>query len=235
VRCAAALVVACAGALCGGRAARAQTLPAGDTVRRSAWRLGLGALGARALGTMGDYLTGGVGLAVTVQREPRHGLTPRADAELVRFSSRTVRRHYEGSTAPIDITTGSTLLLVAAGLEAGLRSGRAGVGVRIGVGGAAFSNRGSTSGLDSSFQTVRAVTFSTLTWAAQAGLAMGLRLGVRPSAPRLEASALVVAAGRTAFLREYNLSIGIISGLYPQPTPYAPWLGVVSLVVTVPA
>jgi hypothetical protein len=233
VRRAVAVAVAWAAAIAPASAADAQERSA--VVATPRWRIGIGALAAHAVGTMGDYLAGACGVVATARFEAGPRLSARADAELVRFLPRTVRRRYEGSGPPIDIATGSSLVLVTAGPELRARAGRASAGVRVGVGAAAFSNRGSTSGLDSSVQTVRAATFSTLTWAAQAGLALALRLAAPPSAVRLEASIRLVAAGRTAFLREYNLPVGIISGLYPQPTPYAPRLGIVSLGVLVPS
>jgi len=73
-----------------------------------------------------------------------------------------------------------------------------------------------------------------VTWAAAGGVTLALRLGSARSAPELDLSGRFVTAGETKFLREYNLPIGVISGLYAKPTPYRPSLAAVSLGVSLP-
>lgn len=206
-----------------------------EAAERTGWQASAGGglrYGAPA-GTMGDYLGPARGLGATM-RAVRAGSALRfaGDVEVLNFAQRTVTRPYAGSGPDIDITSSAEVLLLGAGPELGFGAGRFDFAVQAGLGGAYVHAAGQTSGLGTSPQNERGNTFTTFTWQVQGGVALGYRLGSGTRAPRAALAGRVVQAGTTDFLREYNLPIGVISGLYPNPTPYAPRFVVLALTVT---
>lgn len=172
---------------------------------------------AHPLGTMGEYLDNAAGFGFAFQ--PPGALPLRVEAGLLRFATRTAARTYNGQgTTPIDITSSARILLVVGGPQ--LSAGIAGLRIAAGLlGGAAHvSATGSTVLAGDPQQVQRANTYTTITWAGGVRGAVALPLG--PSELAIDVAWLRL--GETEFLREYNLPIGVISGIYLNPTPYPP-------------
>lgn len=192
--------------VCGAASVTAQTRWSGGPLLRGAW----------ATGTMGRYLGGGYGFGIAL-RPASHPIV--LEASLTRFGTRTVTRYYEGkSFTPVDIASSARFALVAAGPEFRLPVGFARLRISVQGGAAHALATGSTILPGDSAQVQRSGTYTTLTWAAMGRAALVKRLGTA----ELAFDAGVVQLGRTKFLREYNLPIGVISGIYLYPTPYAP-------------
>lgn len=77
-------------------------------------------------------------------------------------------------------------------------------------------------------QVNRSNTYNTATWAGLLSASAGMRIS-RVAVASVEGS--YVQVGRSKFLREYNLPIGQISGIYLNPTPYAPSFATVSVAI----
>ena len=195
-------------------------------------RVGIGVAAASAMGTMDTYYDGARGLSFSLRSDARHALRVRGDVDLVNFADATVERPYNGNGPTIAITSGAEVLLVGAGAELGHTLGRLEGALRAGAGGAYFHTSAATDSLGTNPNNQRANTYTTLTWQVQGGATLGFRLGAAALAPRLEVSARVVHAGVTKFLREYNLPVGVISGLYAKPTPYAPTFALLTIGIT---
>jgi hypothetical protein len=223
VALAAGLVLALARAALAQEAATAEPLPL---------RVGFGVAGATAMGTMDTYYANARGLSFSLRSSKAGLVRLRGDVDLVNFADETVTRPYNGTGPSIAITSGAEVMLLGAGAEVGHALGRFEGSLRAGAGGAYFHTSAATDSLGTSPQNQRANTYTTLTWQVQGGATIGLRLGPAAFAPRIELSARVVHAGETKFLREYNLPIGVISGLYAKPTPYAPTFALLTLGVT---
>jgi len=195
-------------------------------------RVGIGVAAASALGTMDTYYDGARGLSFSLRSGAPHALRPRGDVDLVNFADATVERPYNGTGPTIAITSGAEVLLFGAGAELGHALGRFEGALRAEAGGAYFHTSAATDSLGTNPNNQRANTYTTLTWQVQGGATIGFRLGAADVAPRLEVSARVVHAGETKFLREYNLPVGVISGLYAKPTPYAPTFALLTFGIT---
>ncbi len=184
------------------------------------------------MATMAEYFVPGRGIAVSARAVRAGGaLVLAGDAEYLRFGDHTVEKPYNGTGPAVAITSAADILLIGAGPGLALRKGRVDAAVQAGAG-VAYTHASGRTTIGTSPQNDRANTYTTLTWQVQGGAALGLRLGASPEAARLELSGRVVHAGETDFLREYNLPVGVISGLYINPTPYAPTFAVLALTVT---
>jgi len=196
------------------------------------WQGGGGVRYAVPMSTMSGYFGGGHGIAASL-RASRAGSVLRlaADAEYLHFPEYTVYRPYNGAGPAVEITSAADIMILGVGPALALRKGRFDAGVNVGAGGA-YTHSSARTHIGTSPQNDRANTYTTFTWQVQGGAAVGYRLGVQPTAPRLELSGRVVHAGATDFLREYNLPVGVISGLYAKPTPYEPTFAVFALSLT---
>jgi len=223
-----ALVVLCAAA-----ALHAQELAAPS---QRAWRVqgGGGVRYAVPMTTMSGYFGYGTGLAASL-RAFRTGSPLRlvGDIEYLHFGDHTVYRPYNGTGPAVAITSAADIMLLGVGPALALRAGGFDGVLQVGAGGA-YTHSAAQTAIGTSPQNQRGNTYTTFTWQLQGGVAVGLRLAATERAPRLELSGRVVHAGTTAFLREYNLPVGVISGLYANPTPYAPTFALAALTVTAP-
>jgi hypothetical protein len=214
-------------------ALRAQdAAPPSPRPREWTWQGGGGIRYTVPMSTMSEYFVPGRGVAVAM-RAGRPGTPWRlaADAEYLRFGDHTVYKPYNGTGPAVAITSAADILVLGAGPGLALRGGRLDAGLTVGVG-VAYTHASGRTAIGTSPQNDRGNTYTTLTWQVQGGAALGCRLGSSPTAARLELSGRVVHAGETDFLREYNLPVGVISGLYINPTPYAPTFAVFALTVT---
>ena len=181
---------------------------------------------AAPLGTMGDYFGRGAGFGMTLRSGPGP-VRWRIQTSYTRFNPHTVIRGYNGNdNMPIFLTSGATLMTVVAGPEVAARVGRTRLAAGAGAGLVHVLASGSTRFTGDPPLVNRSNTFSSVTWAGQLYASVGRR--VSPAADILVEGS-VAQLGRTKFLREFNLPIGQISGMYLNPTPYAPRLASVSL------
>lgn len=182
-------------------------------------------------GTMGDYLGDARGFSMALRR-PSAGLVGwRLEAGWMSFGTRTVQRTYNGNgTVPVNITSSARVMTVLGGPEATARL--LGTRLRLGahLGGAHVLTTGSALVPGTPTSAQRASTWPTVTWAA--GLRAEASLPLGPL--ELGADLSFLQLGRTKFLREYNLPIGYISGIYLFPTPYAPAFTTAGLSLRVP-
>jgi hypothetical protein len=197
-----------------------------------ALRGGVSVSSASALGTMATYFEHSLGFGITVRRDGGGLVNLRGDAEFLDFSEVTLSRLYNGAGPSLLITSGAAIVLLTGGAELRRALGRVETALSAGVGAAYIHFTGAVDSLGTSAQNRRSGTFTTLTWQAQAGAAVALRLSRSPAAPRIELSARLVQAGTTDLLREYNLPVGVISGLYANPTPFAPTFAIMALGMT---
>jgi hypothetical protein len=214
-------------------ALRAQdAVPSSPGRRGWRWQGGGGVRYTVPMSTMSEYFVPGRGIAVSM-RAAREGspFVLTGDAEYLHFGDHTASKPYNGTGPAVAITSAADILLIGAGPGLVLRKGRFHAGVQAGAG-VAYTHAAGRTASGTSPQNDRANTYTTLTWQVQGGAALGVRLGGSPGAARLELSGRVVHAGETDFLREYNLPVGVISGLYINPTPYAPTFAVFALTVT---
>jgi len=184
---------------------------------------------AMPTGTMADYFGNGTGFGLTLSR-PTGPVMLRIDAVWTRFGERTVTRQLNGAGPPIGITSSGNFLTALAGPEGELRLGgwRGGLAAQGGLG--YVQSTGSTILPGDPAQVQRSNTYSTFTWAVSAGASLAHRVG----SGRLSLAYSVVQIGKSDFLREYNLPIGVISGIYLNPTPYPPLYTTASLALTFP-
>jgi len=208
---------------------RAQESPA---PRTWSWQGGGGIRYAVPMSVMSGYFGGGHGIAGALRAaRGRSALRIAADAEYLHFPEYSVFRPYNGTGPAVQITSAADIMLLGVGPALALRKGRFDAGVNAGAGGA-YTHASARTHIGTSPQNDRANTYTTFTWQVQGGAALGYRLGAAATAARLELSGRVVHAGETDFLREYNLPVGVISGLYAKPTPYEPTFAVFALTLT---
>lgn len=204
--------------------AGAPALPA-----QARWSGGPEIVYATPLKTMADYFGHGAGFGLALA--PSSGpLSLRIDASWTRFGERTVTRQLNGSGPPIGITSSASIIQLLAGPEGALRLGgwRITAATQAGVG--YVLSTGSTILPGDPAQVQRSNTYTTVTWALAAGAGVGRRVG----SGTLSLGAAAVQLGEADFLREYNLPIGVISGIYLNPTPYAPLFTTLSATLTFP-
>jgi hypothetical protein len=199
------------------------------------WRMSAegGPLYAQARGTLATYLSGGYGFGARIHAAPAgSSLGLRVDGEFLTFGEQTRMLPYNGSGPDIAITTGSRIFLATAGPELRREWHRLGFAVGAGAGMAYFSNTGAVDGWGDPDRFQRANSYGHVTWALRGGAGANLRLGRSPRSARLEFGAQVVQAGASPYLREYNLPVGVISGIYLYPTPFRPSFVVCSVGVS---
>lgn len=193
---------------------------------------------AGPLGTMGEYLGRGVGFGASIRAgaRPLAG-TPvpvrvnlRVQARWTHFGTRGVSRPWNGTGAAIGIRSSANVALLTAGPELSAAVGPFRLGASAGAGGATVLATGSTTFAGDPNQVNRSNTWSTTTWAATVSVSASATVARRL---QLMIEGSYVQTGRAKFLREYNLPIGYISGIYLNPTPYAPSFAAVSMGVRV--
>jgi hypothetical protein len=200
--------------------------------RAWSWQGGGGVRYAVPMSTMSGYFGAGHGIAGSLRASrASSALRLAADAEYLHFPEYTVYRPYNGTGPAVAITSAADILLLGFGPALTLRKGHFDLGANIGAGGA-YTHSSARTHIGTSPQNDRGNTYTTFTWQVQGGAALGYRLAATPAAPRLELSGRVVHAGETDFLREYNLPVGVISGLYAKPTPYEPTFAVFAVTLT---
>ena len=181
-------------------------------------------------GTMAGYLGAAAGIALGIRRG--EGVVRlRGDLTWMHFGSRSISRAYNGTGPAIGITSSANVMLAMGGPELSLRRGRMRAALGIEGGAAHVLATGSTVLPGDPAQVNRSNTYATLTWAAKARTAVSLRVGRRMD---IVVEGAVVQLGKTEFLREYNLPIGVISGIYLNPAPYKPTFVYISAGLAVP-
>ena len=184
---------------------------------------------ATPLETMADYFGHGAGFGLALA--PSSGpLSLRIDASWTRFGERTVTRQLNGSGPPIDITSSANIIQALIGPEGALQLGGWRLTAATQAGAGYVLSTGSTILPGDPLLLNRSNTYTTLTWALSARAGVARRAG----SGMISLGAAAVQLGEADFLREYNLPIGVISGIYLNPTPYAPLFWTVSLAVTFP-
>ena len=193
------------------------------------WSGGPEVLYAAPLKTMSDYFGNGAGFGLSLA--PSSGpLSLRIDASWTRFGDRTVTRQLNGSGPPIGITSSANIVQTMLGPEGALQLGGWRVTAATQAGAGYVLSTGSTILPGDPARLQRSTTYTTLTWALAARAGVAHRLGSGSLALGVSAMQL----GEADFLREYNLPIGIISGIYLNPTPYAPLFVTLSAALTFP-
>ncbi len=203
--------------------------PAGAAAQ-ARWSAAPGLHLAGPLGRMRGYFGGGAGFGMALRRgEGRVAL--RTEASWTHFRARTVSRPLNGAGPSIGITSTANIFLLLAGPEAAIRVGRFHLALGAEAGGTHLLSTGSTILPGDPAQVDRSNTYATLTWSAAAHASVRTRLAARMD---LAIDVEAVQVGRSDFLREYNLPIGVISGIYLHPTPYAPALATARLSLLFP-
>ncbi len=194
--------------------------------------LGVGATYLSPAGSLGDYVGGGYGVGAALILGPeRRALTLRIDAEYLRYPATTRNRPYTGIT-PAVITTGSSIFAAMAGPRLRMALGRVHLSAGGSAGFARLMNTGSVSlGPGSSLN--RATTFDNLSVALGGGAGASVRLGGGEAPVRLELSSRYLWIGPSKWLREGNLPVGTISGVYLNPTWSAAGMWVYRLAISV--
>ena len=170
------------------------------------------------LATMGRYLGRGMGAGITFYG-PDRALRLRGDVTYLHFGTRTVNRPLEGTGPLIGITSSANVVIMSAGPQVGKALG----GWRLAAGGDAgvahVQSTGSTILAGDPAQVLRSNTYGTTTWTFALRALVSRRLG---SGATFDLEGSWRKVGRSDFLREYHLPIGVISGIYLYPTPYSP-------------
>lgn len=180
--------------------------------------VGAGPVFARPLGSLGDYLANGYGAGGFVELgRASQALAIRIDGGFLRFAPTTSARPYRG-TQPVFITTGSQIFTVVAGPELRVGVGRWRVAATAGGGIASFTNTGAVTGIAAPDRFSGATTFGDLTLAYAGGAGLGLRLGGGGTPVWLDLSTRYLGTGSTRWVREGNIPVGYVSGVYLKPT-----------------
>jgi hypothetical protein len=196
------------------------------------WRLsaGIGPAYGRALGTMATYLAGAGGLDAHLVATRGGTWALRVDAGLLTFAQRVVERPLGGPASPVIlIGTGSRIALVTVGPARSLGHGRVAVMAHAAAGIAQYNNTGALDLGGDPQRFRRSDVYGTFTWAATGGASVRYSVS---DASALELSGRLVHTGEAPYLREGNLPVGVISGVYLYPKPYAPTLVMFGLGVT---
>ena len=188
------------------------------TAQQPRVHVGAGAVYARPTGSLRQYLAGayGAGGFVAFGREDR-ALRLRIDADFLHFAATTASRPYT-ALQPVFITTGSQLFTALAGPEVRLPAGRLRLTAGVGAGFATSTNTGAVTGIAAPARFSGATSFGDLTLAYSAGGGLGARLGDGAAPVWLDLSARYVGTGPTRWVREGNIPVGYISGVYLKPT-----------------
>jgi hypothetical protein len=181
-------------------------------------QFGVGPMFARPLGSLGQYMASAYGAGGFVQfGSASQALVVRVDGDFVRFAPTTSARPFRG-LEPVFITTGSQIFTVLAGPELRLGIGRVRLTATAGGGIASSTNTGAVSGIASPDRFSGATTFGDLTLAYAGGAGIGLRLGGVAMPVWLDFSTRYMGTGPTRWVREGNIPVGYISGVYLKPT-----------------
>jgi len=195
--------------------------------------VGAGPVYARPTGSLGRYLSGTPGLGgFVVLGSGRRAVGWRLDGTFLHFSPNTADRPFRGPQ-PISITTGSQLFAATGGPELRLRLGRLRLSAGAGAGLATSTNTGAVTGIAAQPRFSGASTFDAVTFAYTARAGVGVIVGGRALPLRLELSTRYLNAGPTRWVREGNLPVGYISGVYVKPTTSPTTLLVYQLSVSV--
>jgi len=180
--------------------------------------VGAGPAYAQPTGSLRQYLSGayGAGGFVAFGRDGR-ALRLRIDADFLHFAPTTASRPYR-ALQPVFITTGSQLFTVLAGPEVHVPAGRLRLTAVAGAGVATSTNTGAVTGIAAPDRFSGATTFGDFTLAYAAGGGLGVRLGGGPAPVWLELSTRYLSTGPTRWVREGNIPVGYISGVYLKAT-----------------
>ena len=181
-------------------------------------QVGAGPAYAQPTGSLRSYLAGayGAGAFVAFGREDR-ALRLRIDADFLRFAPTTASRPYR-ALQPVSITTGSQLFTALAGPELWLPAGRLRLTAAAGAGFATSTNTGAVTGIAAPDRFSGATTFGDFTLAYAAGGGVGVRLGDGSAPVWLDLSTRYTSTGPTRWVREGNIPVGYISGVYLKAT-----------------
>ena len=195
--------------------------------------VGAGPAYGRATGSLGRYMGGAWGAGGFVAFGPAERTARiRIDADFVRFGPTTAARPYYGGK-PVFITSGSQLFAAVAGPELRMPLGRVRLSAAAGAGFVASTNTGAVSGIGTADRFSGATAFSDLTLAYAAGGGVGYVLGGGRTPVWLDLSARYLGTGPTRWVREGNIPVGYISGVYLKPTRSPTTLVVYRLAVSV--
>jgi hypothetical protein len=186
------------------------------------WRVsaGLGPGYAHAVGTMATYLAGAGGFAAHLVVGRGGPWSLRADAGLITFAQQVVERPLNTGGGPaVLIGTGSRIALLTAGPSFAVGGGRLALVAHAAAGVAQFNNTGALDLGGDPQRFRRSDVYGTLTWSVTGGAS--LRYAVS-DASALELSGRLIHTGAAPYLREGNLPVGVISGVYLYPKPYQP-------------
>ncbi len=179
--------------------------------------VGAGAEYARPSGSLGWYVGDGYGAgAHAVLRGHGRRVGLRLGADYVRFPATTRARPYLVSS-PALIATGSGIFTATAGPLVHVTAGRVRASVAAGAGFARVTTTGSVS-VGSLPRLNRSTSFDDLTYAVAGDGAVAMCLHRAPAPLWLELSARYVRLGPSRWVREGNLPVGTISGVYLNPT-----------------
>lgn len=191
------------------------------------WSGGAQFYAATPVGTMDDYFSTGTGFGLVL-----HGPKKlRFDGTWTHFGTTTVQRPLGGSgSVNVGIGSSAEIITVLAGpeLEMPLETFRL---TAAGQGGLGYvQSTGSTILPGDPQQVQRSNTYGTFTYSLAGRFGISHRLG----SGRVALGYAFVFMGESDFLREYNLPIGVISGIYLNPTPYNPVFATWSVALTFP-
>jgi hypothetical protein len=148
-------------------------------------------------------------------------------ATFLRFPATTRERPLGGtSSIPLYISTGSSLWMVTAGPSLRVERGRLALALTAAAGVAQYANTSALRTVGDSARYERSASFGGLAGVVRGEGAGALRVGKRAAPVWLEAAGGWTGATRTDFVRETNITVGVISGAYLAPTPTAlTWIG----------
>lgn len=195
--------------------------------RAQDWSGGAQFYAATPIGTMDDYFGTGTGFGLVL-----HGPKKlRFDGTWSHFGTTNVQRPLGGSgSVNIGIGSSAEIITVLGGpeLEMPLESFRLTFGGQAGLG--YVQSTGSTVLPGDPQKVQRSNTYGTFTYAAAGRFGIAHRLG----SGRVALGYAFVFMGEADFLTENNLPIGVISGIYLNPTPYHPNHATWSVALTFP-
>jgi hypothetical protein len=180
--------------------------------------LGAGPVLAHPTGSLDRYLSNAYGAGGFVEFGPAaRALALRIDGDFVRFAPTTSARPYRG-LQPVFITTGSQLFTAVAGPALRVRLGRVRLSATVGGGIASCTNTGAVTGIATADRFSGATSFGDLTLAYAGGAGLGIQVGGGAAPVWLDLSTRYVGTGPTRWVREGNIPVGYISGVYLKPT-----------------
>jgi hypothetical protein len=181
-------------------------------------RVGAGPVFARPLGSLEHYMSSAYGAGGFVEFGPAaRALALRIDGSYVRFAPTTSARPFRGPQ-PVFITTGSQIFLVVGGPELRVGLGRVRLTATAGGGIASSTNTGAVTGIAAPDRFSGATTFGDLTLAYAGGAGLGLEVHGGAAPVWLDLATRYVGTGPTRWVREGNLPVGYVSGVYLKPT-----------------